>query len=105
MNFPTIEAFEAHVERITMPPLCRCGCGGYAAIIADVVIDGVVDCREPWVDIEHALGACYADSRVSIKNVEQIADQQQSQGAEGARDRDGTRSIFTTQLRRLDHAE
>jgi hypothetical protein len=36
-------------------PLCGCGCGKRARIVADVRWPGGVDCRAPWVDVEHAL--------------------------------------------------
>ena len=35
-------------------PICACGCGAPATIIADVRWPGGVDCRAPWVDVEHA---------------------------------------------------
>jgi len=36
-------------------PICACGCGRDADIIADIRWPGGVDCRAPWVDVEHAL--------------------------------------------------
>lgn len=52
-------------------PRCACGCGGLAKIVADTLVttdDGKQEHieREPWVDIEHALGANDATARTSI---------------------------------------
>ena len=51
-----------------MKPICACacGCGHRARIVADVVFDGIVDVRAPWVDIEHALGAQSSNRRPTI---------------------------------------
>ena len=47
-------------------PLCACGCGERATIVADVVFATGIDCRAPWVDIEHALGAQDTNERPTI---------------------------------------
>jgi hypothetical protein len=64
---------EAHAEYLSqrglcracearLHPLCACGCGQAARIVADVIVDGSVDCRAPWLDAKHAREAQqYAD--------------------------------------------
>ena len=38
-------------------PFCGCGCGEEARLVAEVRWPGGIDCRAPWVDIEHALAS------------------------------------------------
>jgi hypothetical protein len=49
-----------------MHPKCACGCGRLATIVADVVFPTGIDCRAPWVNIEHALGAQSTNLRPTI---------------------------------------
>lgn len=47
-------------------PKCACGCGLRARLVADVLVDGGLDCRQPWDSTLHALGACDDEARVSV---------------------------------------
>jgi hypothetical protein len=60
-------------------PRCACGCGGLAKIVADTLVmcdNGKQEHieREPWVDIEHALGANDATARTSIIPLDPLKD-------------------------------
>lgn len=54
-EFPNPGWRECRLCHTRLHPMCACGCGRFASIIADVRWPGGVDCRAPWVDIEHAL--------------------------------------------------
>jgi hypothetical protein len=45
--------------------MCACGCGQEAKLVADIRWPGGVDCRAPWVDVEHALESVARDTRQS----------------------------------------
>lgn len=50
-------------------PLCACGCGQRAFIVADVLVDGAIDCRQPWANPAHALGAYDDETCVEVSVV------------------------------------
>lgn len=50
-------------------PRCACGCGQRAMVVADVCVDGGLDCRQPWYSELHARGACDDETRVQVSVV------------------------------------
>jgi hypothetical protein len=55
-------------------PLCACGCGNEATIVADVYCDGEHDCRAPWYSIDDALGATDSNHPVEVRPLDPLAD-------------------------------
>ena len=56
-------------------PMCACGCKQPAKLVADIRWPGGVDCRAPWVDIEHAL-ASVTDHTTDRPSIDVVVDAQ-----------------------------
>ncbi len=55
-------------------PRCECGCKQPARIVADIRWEGGVDCRAPFVDLDHALKSV-SDHVAERPNVDIILDE------------------------------
>jgi hypothetical protein len=55
-------------------PRCACGCGNEATLVADVYVDSLHDCRAPWLNVEHALGAVDSNHPVDVRPLDPLAE-------------------------------